>query len=199
MIVQYLVCRWVDLSHCTSLHNIQPHAFSSILRLETLSLAHTGLSGLPPEAVPVHLGRLELAGVRLACTCAQLAWLVTASTHGVITTAGGPTCQTPGRLAGRLVASLSPADLGCGAGSSSSGYDGRAVGQHLTSGSGSGELLVIVGIVCAGALVSTLGENKTTFILFFLLIRSVNFVASFFQECQSLVIHLVLSINLLIF
>ena len=170
-IVQFLVYRWVDLSHCASLHNIQPHAFSSILRLETLSLAHTGLSILQPEAVPVHLGRLELAGVRLACTCAQLAWLAAASTHGVITTAGGPTCQTPGRLAGRPVASLSPADLGCG-GSSSNAYDGRSVGHHLTSG-GSGELLVIIGIVCAGALVSTLGENTTTFIFFLLLTMSV--------------------------
>jgi len=144
----------VDLSHCTCLHSLHPHAFPSILRLQSLSLAHTGLTSLQPEAVPVRLGRLELAGVRLACTCPQLAWLL-ADTHGFITAADdGPTCQTPGQLAGRPVASLTPVELGCGSGS---------VGRPPTS-AGAGELLVIVGIVCAGALVSTLGENKTTFV-----------------------------------
>ena len=144
------MCRWVDLSHSGRLSELEPHAFPSILRLQSLSLAHTAITSLPPDTVPAR--RLLLDGVRLACTCQQLAWLATDDVSAADDdVTSGATCLSPGRLYGRPLGTLSAAELGCSSGPTEARpVEGGGRGVE-------GELLVIVGIVSAGALVSTLG------------------------------------------
>ena len=101
--VTLCMCRWVDLSHSGRLSELEPHAFPSILRLQSLSLAHTAITSLPPDTVPAR--RLLLDGVRLACTCQQLAWLATDDVSAADDdVTSGATCLSPGRLhrAGRV-------------------------------------------------------------------------------------------------
>jgi hypothetical protein len=148
-------CRWVDLSQCSRLTVLQPHAFPPILRLHTLSLASTALTSLPADAVPAR--RLLLDGLRLACTCQQLAWLVVVVAEDDVMRGGGVSgavCLGPGRLAGRAIESLTAADLDCSRGD---GGGSPSVAQLGGGDSAHGELVLIVGIVVAGALITSLG------------------------------------------
>ena len=101
--------RTVDLSGCSRLAELRRDAFPRILSLSSLSLARTGLTTLPQEALPARLpARLDLTGTRLRCGC-ELAWLVTARAAGAV-------CSAPARLRGLALQDLGPGELGCGAG-----------------------------------------------------------------------------------